>query len=425
MSSSLKSAAPDCGCAEQRGLSRRTFLRASLATLAGIAGGGLLDLGGAQVALAEAGYTGDVLVVVSLRGGFDGLSAVVPAGDPGYAAARPGIAVPTSKLIAAGGMFGLHPALKPLEPLWRAGTFGAVHAVGQKDPTRSHFAAMEELERAAPGSSLRTGWIDRMVGASGATSTFAATSLGSTTTTTAFAGPQPELSLRNLPGFSLAGAGNETARWKAALAELHTSGPEAVVAAARRSLSALDTAAALPGASPLPEGVSYPEGSFGEALRDVARLIRGGVGARVAAVDLGGWDMHEGVGGVDGGWMARQLDQLARGLAAFAADLGEAFSRTTVVTLSEFGRRVQENGSGGLDHGNGNAVLLLGGGVAGGRVHGRWPGLSAGSLVEGDLAGTTDYRTLLAEILEARCGVPARTVFPGLAPARLGVVRAR
>ncbi|NHC16226.1 DUF1501 domain-containing protein [Motilibacter deserti] len=425
MTSSVKHAAADCGCPEQRGLSRRTFLRASLATLAGVAGGGLLDLGGAQVALAEEGYAGDVLVVVSLRGGFDGLSAVVPAGDPAYAAARPNIAVPSSQLIPAGGVFGLHPALKPLEPLWRAGTFGAVHAVGQKDPTRSHFTAMEELERAAPRSSLRTGWIDRMVGASGATSTFAAVSVGSTTTTTAFAGAAPELSVRSLPSFKLSGADWEAARWKTALAELHTSGPEAVVSAARRSLAALDTAAALPAPSTLPDGVAYPEGSFGEALRDVARLIRGGVGARVAAVDLGGWDMHEGVGGVDGGWMARQLDQLARGLAAFAADLGEAFGRTTVVTLSEFGRRVAENGSGGLDHGNGNAVLLLGGGVVGGRVHGRWPGLGERSLVEGDLAGTTDYRTLLAEILEARCGVPARSVFPGLAPARLGVARAR
>ncbi|RZS91271.1 secreted protein [Motilibacter rhizosphaerae] len=413
-----------CGCTEQQGLSRRGFLRGALAGAAALAGGSLLQLGDAQVALAEPGYAGDALVVVSLRGGFDGLSAVVPAGDPAYAAARPDIAVPASRLLQLDGMFGLHPALAPLLPLWQAGTFGAVHAVGQASPTRSHFSAMEELERAAPTSSLRTGWIDRMVGAGGSTSTFAGVQLGSGTATQALSGPVPTLALGRLSSVDLPGSwdADERARWRTALTALHATGPAAVTVPAREAVAAVATAVGLPAAAP---ATAYPEGAFGDALKDVARLVKGGVGVRVAAVDLGDWDMHEGLGTTEWGRMQRQLGVLARGLAAFAADLGDALATTSVVTLSEFGRRVEQNGSGGLDHGHGNAVLLLGGGVVGGRVHGTWPGLSASALVDGDLAGTTDYRQLLAELLEVRCGVPTGSVFPGLGAGRLGIARAR
>src|SRR5918912_1707998 len=133
--------------------------------------------------------------------------------------------------------------------------------------------------------------------------------------------------------------------------------------------------------------------------------------------------MHVGMGGPDSGRLHDHLDELARCLAAFAADLGPLLDGVTLVTLSEFGRRAFENGNGGADHGHGNAVLLLGGGVAGGTVYGRWPGLADADLVEGDLAGTTDYRQILAEILVKRCGLRnVGDVFPGLAPAPLGVV---
>jgi uncharacterized protein (DUF1501 family) len=174
-------------------------------------------------------------------------------------------------------------------------------------------------------------------------------------------------------------------------------------------------------------GAVYPEDSdLGRALRDVVRLIRAKVGLQVACVDFGDWDMHEDVGAPDRGRLHDHLDELARCLAAFATDLGPLLDDLTLVTLSEFGRRVEENGSGGTDHGHGNAVLLLGGGVVGGTVHGRWPGLADADLVDGDLAGATDYRQLLAEVLTARCGVGSvASVFPGLTPAPLGVVRPR
>jgi uncharacterized protein (DUF1501 family) len=171
---------------------------------------------------------------------------------------------------------------------------------------------------------------------------------------------------------------------------------------------------------------SYPNTDLGRALRDVARVVKANVGLQVAAVDYGDWDMHADMGTVSAGWLKDKLDELARSLAAFATDLGGKLSDVTVVTLTEFGRSLVENGSGGVDHGHGQAVLLLGGGVNGGQVHGAWPTLEKEALAGGDLAGTTDYRRILAEILEKRCqGSQLSSVFPDLTSDRLGVVRAR
>jgi uncharacterized protein (DUF1501 family) len=375
---------------------------------------------------------GDVLVVVSLRGGFDGLSAVVPAADPDYLRLRPTIGIAPSRLLPLDSRFGLHPALAPLLPFWRAGTFGVVHAVGQADPTRSHFEAMAELERAAPGTSLRTGWLDRtlaqLTSGSPASSMFRAVQVGSGSVGGALAGPQPELALRGIDDFELAGAwdATERARWTTALTRLHAGAHPDLAAPASGVLGALATTTRLKDAGYVPaNGVTYPQTGIGAALRDVARLVTAGVGLRVACLDEGDWDMHADLGTPDAGRMATGLTQLGAALAAFATDLGPArMRRVTVVTLSEFGRRVEENGSGGVDHGHGNAVLLLGGGVVGGRVHGVWPGLAADTLVDGDLAGTTDYRQLLAEILTKRCGlVSPSSVFPGLRPKPLGIVK--
>ncbi|NHC12584.1 DUF1501 domain-containing protein [Motilibacter deserti] len=415
---SADTSAEPCSC--QTG--RRGFLTGAAALALTAATGGWTALGeltSARVAFAEPGYTGDVLVVVSLRGGLDGLQAVVPVGDPAYALARPTIAIPASRAIQLDSMFGLHPSLSDLLPFWQEGTFGAVHAVGQAAPTRSHFEAMDEMERAAPGSSLRSGWIDRTIGASAGTSAFGATKVGGPLAGTAFMGANPELTMQSVNAFKINAATNPTerAKWRSALQTLHNGAPALVGAPAQNALGVLDALSVLQdaGYTPTP-GVTYPTGnSLATALQDVARLVKADVGLRAVAVDYGDLDMHVGQGTVDSGWMTRHLKELGSALAAFAADLGELLGRVTLITLSEFGRRVGENGSGGSDHGHGNCVLMLGGGVVGGRVHGRWPGLAAPSLVDGDLAGTTDYRSILAEILEKRCGVPTGSVFPGLA----------
>jgi uncharacterized protein (DUF1501 family) len=410
-------------------MSRRRALGNALAAGAAGAFAGLAaDQLSTQLAFAAGPYTGDVLVLLSLRGGFDGLSAIVPAADKAYYAARPGVAVPMAQLLGNDRGFGLHPALAPLLPFWQAKTFGAVHAAGQATPNRSHFAAMEELERAAPGTSVRTGWLDRMLGGLGATSPFSGVSLGSAMPARTLAGPAPDLGLTSIDRFKL--SGDDGSRpMSATMSALYAGAPAALAQTAGQVTAALATTKRLTEAGYTPaNGAVYPDTDLGRALRDVARLIKAGIGLTSACVDSGDWDMHENLGpAVPGRRMYDHLASLAAALAAFATDLGAAgLAKVTLVTISEFGRRVQQNGSGGLDHGYGNAMMLLGGAVQGGRVHGRWPGLAPANLVDGDLAVTTDYRAVIAEILQKRCGVAdVRSVFPGVTPAPLGVVAGR
>ncbi len=405
----------DSCCAEgrQAAMSRRHLLQL---TGAGIAGSGLLTAttaSQARVAFAAGptpapgtGTTPEVLVVISLRGGFDGLSAVVPVGDPAYANARPGIALPTSTVLPLDSMFGLAPGLAPLLPLFKAKQLAAVHAVGQADPTRSHFDAMAEMERAAPGSSIRTGWIDRSVGLVAASGTFTASQVGSTSVPASLYGDHGGMAISNVDDVKLGVDPTlvSLSTWRKAVATLHRGAAPTTTHPTTAALDALATLSALPKAA-TPTDLGYPSGGLGKALQDVARLIKAGIGLRFATCDHGNYDMHENLGGPTGGWMFNQLTELSTSMAAFAKDLGPLLNHVTVVTISEFGRRVAQNASNGLDHGHGNAVLVMGGGVNGGKVYGRWPGLAPATLDDGDLAGTTDYRDIMADILTTRFGV--------------------
>ncbi|WP_433721125.1 DUF1501 domain-containing protein [Actinoplanes sp. CA-051413] len=422
---------PNCGCADdqrttmtRRGVLGKALAAGAAGAFAGLAG----DQISTQLAFAAGKYAGDTLVLLSLRGGFDGLSAIVPAGDPAYYAARPDIAVPKAKLIGGDTRFGLHPALKPLLPFWKAGTFGAVHAVGQPEPNRSHFSAMEELERAAPGTSVRTGWLDRMLGGLGATSPFHGVSVGSMMPSRALAGPVPALGMKSINDFSMYGD-QEGQPMAATLKTLYAGAPALLGQPAGQVMSSLATTKALAAKAYQPaNGAVYPDDTLGRALKDVARLIKGKAGLMAACVDSGDWDLHENLGAaVPGKRMHDKLAQLAAALAAFATDLGTTgMKRVTVVTVSEFGRRVRQNGSNGVDHGYGNAMMLLGGGVVGGKVHGRWPGLADRYLVDGDLAVTTDYRAVIGEVLHKRCGLAnTRSVFPNVRTTTSGVFRTR
>lgn len=426
-------AASECGCPQGQALasqvSRRTLLAGASALGAlGAVVGVASPSAATQLAFAGSTYTGDTLVILSLRGGFDGLSAVAPVGDPAYYAARPTIAVPASRAIKLDTMFGLHPALAPLKAIWDRGALAAVHAVGQVNPTRSHFEAMATMENAAPGSTLRTGWLDRMIGLSGPVSTFSGTAIGAATPPPSWIGPNPEIAVRTIDSFNLSGAGTaaDLTRWSTALSALYSGAPATLAGPATVALGALTTMTQLKAAGYTPaNGAVYPRGAIGDALRDLARLIKAKVGLRAATVDVGNWDMHTNLGASDSGWMFRQLTELGQALAAFDMDLGTQMSDVTLVTLSEFGRRVAENGSGGLDHGHGNVSLVMGGGVRGGRVYGQWPGLAPANLDSGDLAGTTDYRTILAEALERRAMLASTTVFPNLSTGRLGMFTAK
>ena len=419
---------PGCtGGARGRAVTRRGFLgRVGAAGAAGAVASVVGPASATKLAFA-ADYVGDTVVVLSLRGGFDGLSAVIPVGDPAYTKLRPTIGVPASRTKQLDTMFGLHPALAPLFPLYSAGSLAFVQAVGQTARTRSHFAAMEEMENAAPGSTLRTGWIDRMIGVTGSPATFSAVHVGAGGAPRSLAGPNPELVLSDLASTKISGPGAaaEQERWTTALKALHANAPDAVRAPALATVAVSAAAGQIATAYPTPAAAGYPDTPLAKSLKEVARLVKAKAGLRAATIDVGDWDMHSGLGASDKGWMFDQLTALSKALVAFVTDLGDRLADVTLVTLSEFGRRAAENGSGGVDHGHGNACLVLGGGVVGGKVYGTWPGLGADQLDEGDLAGTTDYRTILAEVLEKRGKLASAEVFPQLGSERLGMLRQR
>ena len=419
-------AAP-CGCPDyeraRTALSRRTLLGTALAGGALALGPGLTGSG--PRAYAVTGRTasrlssplGSVLVLLSLRGAADGLSLVVPHGDPAYYAARPRIAVPHTALLAPDAMFGLHPALAPLLPMWEVGSLAAVHATGMATPNRSHFAAMEAIEDAAPGSTERNGWLNRLLGDLPGTSPLQGTAIGNQVPTSLF-GVNPAFVVDGVDRAEVAGTDDDGRRL---LALQHAwKGGGRMNQAVRDAISG---AASFGAARDLPAGqpsTPYPDSDLGRALTDVSRIVRSGVGAEVVTVDQGDWDMHTDAGTLEWGEMKRNAGDLAGSIAAFFADLGPAADRVTLVTLSEFGRRVKENDDYGTDHGYGNVMFVAGAGVRGGRYYGSWPGLA--DTADADLLVTTDYRSVLSEVVTRRFGVSTASVFPGFAPSAVGVM---
>ncbi len=421
--------APDRSCCEEgaraSAVTRRSLLKAFGVGAAVATASPLVGMRGAFAA--DPGWTGDTVIVLSLRGGFDGLSAVVPVGDPDYAAWRPNIKIPAASTFQLDSMFGLHPALSALQPFWNTNKLAFVQAAGMTSPNRSHFAAMDEMERAAPGTSARSGWLDRTIGLHAPGGPFGAVQMGSTDIPESLTGPWPEIGMNSISSFRLSGTGNATERaaWSTVLTSLYNVAPPEISDAATNTLGALNTAASLGAYTPA-NGATYPNSSVGKALRNTAQLIKANVGLRVLTIDLGDWDMHAGLGRVDSGWMRDKLTDLGNSLAAFGNDLGAAMSGVTLVTISEFGRRVDENESGGVDHGWGNVMMVMGGNVVQG-VHGTWPGLAKANLVQGDLRATTDYRAVLADILVNRTGASVaqvKEVFPGYTGTTIGVTTA-
>lgn len=411
-----------CGCRDYD-VSRRSLLKAAgLASMAGVA---TSMFGDVLTSTVYGATDANVLVVVSLRGGADGLSMMVPHAEPAYYSARPTTAVAAGRLLHRDAMFGLHPSFAALSPMWQRGQVAGIHAVGLPAPNRSHFDAMERLEDADPGSAARVGWINRMVsGLAVSPDVFDGVQVGSTITPTSLSGPAPTIATGSFGDLSLPFASDPvmTKRVRSSLRSQYV-GHGLIGAAGRGALALAERSAQISGAvGEKPRaGVVYPKYSeLGGALRTTAGLIRSRVGVKAVAVDAGGWDHH-----VDLGWrVSSSVKDLADSLAAFFLDLGADAGRVTVVTLSEFGRRLQENGSSGVDHGYGNAVFALGAGVRGGQFYSRWPGLSAGKQIDGDLAVTTDYRSVLTEVLRARFpSLNTSKVFPGTASSPLGFMR--
>ncbi|WP_232680526.1 DUF1501 domain-containing protein [Nocardioides sp. R-C-SC26] len=359
------------------------------------------------------------IVVLSLRGAADGLSLVVPHGDPNYYAARPRIAVPKDRLWGADAMFGLHPALGALQPLWDGGSLAAVHAAGLPAPNRSHFSAMEEVEDADPGSSARTGWLNRLLGTDGYASPLQGLSVGARPA--AMIGPEPTMAVSSVGAVRVAGASKLDASDRR-FASLDRAWSRSSLPMAGGMRAALEAASDFRAVQAVKDTSStYPNNDLGRALHTVSRTVKADVGSAVFTVDHGNWDMHTDIGSVTGGWMFNQATTLSTAIAAFFRDLGPSASKVTLVTISEFGRRTVENAERGLDHGWGNAMLLAGAGVRGGQYYGRWPGLTVSG--DADLKVTTDYRSVLAEVIGARTAASTAAVFPGFQPESVGAVR--
>lgn len=353
----------------------------------------------------------DVLVVVFNRGGMDGLNAVIPFGEgAGYYDRRPTIAIAEpdgtdNSAINLNDFFGLHPRLRPLKDIYDANRLTIIHGVGSPDPSRSHFEAMEFMERGIPGDKMTpTGWVARHLASANWTnnSPFRAVGMG-TMLPASLRGEISALALRSIADFHLGGRQDQLAQVQQTLSGLYrVETPTDILSAqAAQVFNTINQLQDIAEQNYIPEyGAQYPESEFGYGLRQIAQLIKADIGLEVACVDSGGWDTHDGQGSVDGE-MAYLLDDFAQGLAAFYADIQDHIHRVTVVTMSEFGRTASENASAGTDHGRASVMFVMGGGATGG-VYADWRGLTDDVMDDGDLAVTTDYRDILAELLIKR-----------------------
>ncbi|HET9709383.1 MAG TPA: DUF1501 domain-containing protein [Gemmatimonadales bacterium] len=406
-------------------ISRRVFVKSGGLTL--------FSLGMEPLFLARAAYNPcrvlpsptapdqPVLVCLFMRGAVDGLNVIVPHGDPFYYKERPRIAVPAADVVDLDGHFGLHPALAALKPFWDNKSLAAVHAVGSPDSTRSHFDAQDYMETGTPGSKATPdGWLNRYCqhDAEHANTPFRAVAFGPELPRI-LAGSAPALAIDDLQAFGLR-VPQPAARDKLTRAfEALYQGAETglLATSGRESFEAVQR---LQQANPLQyrpdHGAEYPRGRIGHALLQIAQLIKSNLGLRVAFLDATGWDTHVNQGSSEG-QLAARLQELGGALAAFATDLGERMRSVVVLTMSEFGRTVRENGNSGTDHGHATAMLALGGPVRGGLVLGKWPTLDPATRYEGrDLPVTTDFRDLFGEILARHLGATdLAPVFPGYA----------
>jgi uncharacterized protein (DUF1501 family) len=364
------------------------------------------------------------LVVLFQRGAADGLNIVVPFGEANYYRMRPTIAIPQPKrggadtAIDLDGFFGLHPSLAPLEPLFHKNQLAIVHAAGSPDPTRSHFDAQDFMESGTPGlKSTEDGWLNRALETvpEEDASPFRAVAMGPNLPRMLH-GAAPAIALPDLkqfkvmaqaPGTSQMVEGGFEAMYSQTVDHaLHGTGTE--------TFEAIDLLRkADPGKYQPENGAQYPTSRLGQSLQQIAQLLKAHIGVEVLFVDCGGWDNHVNEGGVQG-QLSNLLKDLGQGLAAFHQDLGDRMQNIVFVTMSEFGRTAKENGNRGTDHGHANCMFVMGGDVKGGQVYGRWPGLNDHQLNEGrDLALTTDFRSVVGEILTQHIGVgDLKPVFP-------------
>jgi uncharacterized protein (DUF1501 family) len=415
-------------------LTRRIFLRGSTLAAAGM---GAMPAWLTRAVAAE-GKKRKTLVVIFQRGAADGLNIVVPFGDKRYRELRPTLAVaPPNRqagvnggpngTIDLDGSFALNAAMQPLKALWDKNQLAIVEATGSPDPSRSHFDAQDYMESGTPGKT-GNGWLNRALpAAETTTSPLRAVALSNRVPRT-LRGDHEAIALGDPQQFKI---GNDDAA--AIVQSMYSSSADASLGrTGREAFEAMKLLQSLnqnppnpaPPATPGPGGPPRYEqgGELGRNLQQLARLIKADAGVEAAFAEIGGWDHH----GNENPQLANLLRQFSTSIAAFCQDMGDRMEDIVLVTMSEFGRTVQENGNAGTDHGHGSLMMVLGGPVQGGKVYGRWPGLEKEQLYEGrDLAVTTDFRAVLSELVKGHLGQKDMSlVFPGFQPpAPLGLLR--
>jgi uncharacterized protein (DUF1501 family) len=416
-------------------MNRRFFLKSSGVALASIGAAGLAPSFLQRAALAQGAnqITGGILagrrktlIAIFQRGAVDGLNMVVPYGEKNYYAARPTLAIPQPGKAAVGesvidldGFFGLHPALSGFKPIWDAKRLAIVHAAGSPDNTRSHFDAQDYMESGTPGlKSTGDGWLNRYLQArpDAKASPFRAVAL-TQNLPRAMQGRAPALAISNLNDFAVR-AGQASQLVQGGFEDIYDQAAgDALRGTGKETFEAINFLKKVnPAQYKAENGARYPATPFGNALLQIAQLIKAGVGLEVAFTDIGGWDTHVNQGSARG-QLAFRLTEFGQGIAALYTDLGARMDDVVILTMSEFGRTARENGNRGTDHGHANAMFVVGGSVRGGKVLGDWPGLDTDKLYEGrDLALTTDFRDVFGEVAAKHLGnADLSRVFPGYA----------
>jgi len=411
-------------------LTRRIFLRGSAVVMAGM---GAVPSWLARAASVE-GEKRKTLVVIFQRGAADGLNIVVPFSEKRYRDLRPTIAItaPTGQTNPNGqpmngaaidldGRFALNGAMQPLKTLWDKGQLAVVEATGSPDSSRSHFDAQDYMESGTSGKTLGDGWLNRALPPPNAeTSPVRAVSMGNQVART-LRGERDAIAVGDAQQFKM---GNQDAT--TVLQSMYAASPDAPVGRtgkeafeAMKMIQSLDN---VPNNNPQGGAQYGPGGDLGRNLQQLARLIKADAGVEAAFAEIDGWDHH----GNENQQLSNMLRQFSSSLAAFSQDMGDRMEDIVLVTMSEFGRTAAENGNAGTDHGHGSLMMVLGGPVQGGKIYGQWPGLEKEQLFEGrDLAVTTDFRTVLGELIRGHLGQKdLGLVFPGFQPGDpLGLLR--
>lgn len=379
-----------------------------------------------------------VLVTVFQRGAVDGLNMIVPYGEEWYYKVRPSIGIPApgqdGGVADLDGFFGIHPAMAPLADLFKRHELAVVHACGSPDPTRSHFDAQDYMESGTPGvKATRDGWLNRYLHARehADATPFRAVALAQQLPRT-LQGDAPALAIAQVGQFGIRG-GRQTDMLQSGFESQYAAAAEQVLGTSARDVGrtgsdAFGAVKMLKDVNPASyapaNGAAYPRSAFGDAMKQIAQLIKSDLGLEVAFAELGGWDTHVQQGSATG-QLANRLGDFARALSAFYTDMGDGMADVVLVTMSEFGRAVTENGNRGTDHGHGNAMMIMGGGIRGGRVYGKWPGLAPERRYEArDLAVTTDFRQVFTELVTRHLDAKdVSGIFPGFTPAApLGIL---